>query len=353
MKNKKGGNQLLQSINCNDISTINMTCMTFNMGSKKLGDITMSMNALLSKWNSELNTLPDIIVVSLQESKSTEILEFFSKSGYTLLNTDKIEQGALGIGLGYIYLCVFVKYCIFNYKNQISIKLTERIINYKCELAKGSVGRILVIDNLVNQNRYIFTLLSSHLPSDPSKIIDRNRCMLNSIYVDGNFNYPRSTFPNENLIFMGDLNYRTDDDNTNFKEKDKEFASTISNLTCNTSNLEFNKSCLIKKNNNKPVGCFEQDQLTKELNNLRMSESDITFCPTCRLIENTDNSSIRNYHGKRVPSWCDRILTNEGFNKNVKKGVYSAFNITNLSDHLTVYQHFQINLNISPYNNNF
>ncbi len=346
--NKKGGNSLLQSYSCNDLNTINMTCMTFNMGSKKLGNIDMNMNALLSKWNFELGTLPEIIVVSLQESKSTEILDFFSKSGYKSLNTDKLEQGALGFGLGYIYLCVFVKNCIFDYNNQIRIELTERKIDYKCELAKGSIGRVLVVDNLINSNRYIFTLISSHLPSDPSKINERNSCMLKSIYIDGDFRYTRSTFSNENLIFMGDLNYRTDDDNTNFKEKNKDFASVISNLTCDTKNLEYNKSCLIKNTSNKKVGCFEEDQLTKELKNLRMKEENINFCPTCRLIEKDDNNNIRNYHGKRVPAWCDRILTNETFNSNVIKGTYSAFNISNLSDHLTVYQHFKINLNVHP-----
>ncbi len=354
----KGGN----------IQNLNMVCMTFNMGeisSKDSDSINNSLSNLMRKWTNELNqTNPDIIVISLQECKDpSPIRNYFEKINYSLLNsdpkdnspTDKVAAGVPGLPgklwLGYIYLLIYIRNDIKT-NPDFDISISNRLNTFKCEMAKGSVSRVLVINNK-NTSQYIINLFSAHLPSNPSKIDDRNKCILNSIFIDGDIRYPTSTFYNESLIFMGDLNYRTDSDNTEFSEKDP-IGQEISSRTCDTlnNNTYSSKSCLLNKTK-QPVGCFESDQLTNQLQNFNnkanikdiLIESPITFCPSCRLIETSDNNPVRKYHSKRVPSWCDRILTNNNFDTRIQKGIYSAFNISNNSDHLTVYQHFAIPFN--------
>ena len=121
-------------------------------------------------------------------------------------------------------------------------------------------------------------------------------------------------------LFMGDLNYRI--------EKKSEFI----------------QKCLSE---NRLKELLEHDQLKLESNSKRLSingfeEAEITFHPTYKYIDGTDN-----YDSKEcVQGWTDRILYKHKKNKLlsfVNKG-YSDIKKLSLSDHKPVFGIFEADL---------
>ena len=78
-----------------------------------------------------------------------------------------------------------------------------------------------------------------------------------------------------------------------------------------------------------------------------LEEDKISFCQTCRLTE----SSKRTYDTKRIPSWCDRILYRDSRNI-IKSSDYSSFDLSPDSDHLAVYNMFELAIKATAKNKN-
>jgi len=282
--------------------------LTFNQGNKKLekDDISSKLTKFILGTGN-----PHIIVITLQEApRNPEIFDYFNNkesSPYKLLASENYIQPTLG----YLHLAIYVL-------RELKFEITKASHSY-CygkfglpSLAKGGIFMTLSIPNSVK-----IQFAGLHLPSDPSKPEKRTECLKQLLkkHQDGS-----------NLIIGGDLNYRS----SSIKELSIEQKKYVDEYKCTPDSCTYNKN----------MSCANDDQLSKDLKDLELEESIIKFCPTCRLEE----GRIKNlkYDHKRMPSWCDRILTRIDAKSKIKLGEYKSLNLTNKSDHDAVYQQFQI-----------
>jgi hypothetical protein len=253
-------------------------CLTFNQGEAddKNEEIITKFNNLISVIN------PDIIILSLQECKSPIILDYM-KSKYMEIIRKTLPQP---INDKTLYLGI--------YSNNIDISILSSSHNY-CSYINITKGTIYAKLKVQNKILHVF---SAHLPHKPDDFLSRNKCIEDSIKS-------KNISEGESVIYMGDLNYRTNIEN----------PSKNSIISCKLSDK--NKDQL--KNNH-------------ILNKVNLKESPIEFCQTCRFLEGTSD-----YDSKRFPSWCDRIL----YRNMTTSADYNSIRLTETSDHNAVYNIFQ------------
>lgn len=314
---------------------IRLVCLTFNCGNKSLYDINNNLQNFLNQIsNNNSDNYPEILVLSLQECKNTNIQKALKKDYLWINPKDSFIQPFLGN----LYLSIFFRKSLlqkskitnyFGNKYYQLYKISNKISTvYKCSIinqSKGSIMRSILI-NIKNKKPIIIDFYGAHLPSNPSKIKERNKCLSKSIQ--------KSLDKNRSIIFMGDLNYRTDSNDNSYKNTN--IGKLISLTKCNMNNLQIVKDPNIVFD----IPGIHKDQLRNT--NINLDEPDINFCPTCRLKEGVIDKKNRFYDPKRMLSWCDRILS-KNLVKNIETVLYSAYNLSNDSDHLAVYRVFHIN----------
>ena len=177
---------------------------------------------------------------------------------------------------------------------------------------KGAVG----ISFMYNETRFIF--INSHLAAHMNKWEDRNQnfrqIVANLKLISQN---PCSlTNYYHHVFWLGDLNYRLEDDRDNV---------------------------LNKISSNQLEDLFLSDQLTRERvwgNAFAgFSEGTLTFPPTYRYCRNSNEYSEEKL---RVPSWCDRILWKSLPNCIVRQEEYSSTETILTSDHHPIYSTFKV-----------
>jgi hypothetical protein len=342
---------------------IKILVITFNQGHQDYINVDKIMALIQSNKN------PEIVAISIQESKGKTLLrDTHILTDYARIITESMTQGSLGS----MKLFIYQK----NDTGSTKLHITHETSTSRCMytdmngldkngLFKGGIIAYLKIQPTVSStNSTNLAIVCSHLPSDPAKPETRDACLLKLIAeIDKKSEY-------RNIIFTGDLNYRTD----NLKEPTRYEKTTMVNI-CKRQNKDLiildhdfaNQSEEKADKTNKssveriPVYAFANqnldgytraDQLTSRLTGLTdklhttgLKESPKNFCPTCKLIlheQRDQKPNETNYDDTRFPSWCDRVL-HKGPNLQPLK--YDSINLSNESDHLAVYQLFTLTLN--------
>lgn len=266
--------------------------LTFNQGGYTNPNI---INRRLNKLLKSLNDSPDIIVVGLQEAKDINILQYFNRLlQYKMVHFDDFNQLLLGDMYLAIYMKIDIPYTIDN-----EFTGSERCGYTKKTIAKGCLFACIEIANVPIQ------LFVCHLPSNPSDVTSRDDCIMKRVFKNLN--------KKALVIIGGDLNYRVDE----------------------TQDYK----CDLKQ--------IKNDQLNNSKVKKHLEEDKISFCQTCRLTE----SSKRTYDTKRIPSWCDRILYRDA-RYIIKSSDYSSFDLSPNSDHLAVYNMFELAIKTTTKNKN-
>ena len=342
---------------------IKILVITFNQGHENYINVEY-IKSLITQYE------PEIVAIALQESMlNTPIfvrhaIDSITEFAYEPIDTKSMFQGILG----YMHLSIYKKIpagndTVDDTKDKIVIKL-DKITTSRCKyvdpggLFKG--GIIAYLNIKYNSNSIYLAIVCSHLPSNPAKPDKRNDC-LKKLIKEIQSHKPQY----DNIIFTGDLNYRTSNKNEpSLEEKntmvntcvrdtdsDGKPTVTLSNTPlANSDSTEENQSRekkslshtlvsslvslgkTVKKKFKRPNSSTKNgaeydnalknfneytraDQLTtslsNNLSNLGLKESQKNFCPTCKLNLQTKGERNRNqpdYDDKRFPSWCDRVL---------------------------------------------
>lgn len=374
---KKSIKRITKGGNPGNLETL---CVTFNVGSINFNDSLVREEVNANIRNLFIKTeYPDLIVIGLQES-SKEVTDKIS-SLFIETSKSKAPEGYIEFYKTYglsslkpsvalvVLLNPLYKYNVKPYQAEKSATGSYQFDTLN--LTKGGVWTTLMIcGQSAGLCKYI-TFINSHLPSDPSKVDKRVNGIKQLLEKS-------KTSSSSNIVYMGDLNFRVDNDDTDLR-KVPDIGSRISKIKCerkldiNNKEIEemvdtMNNAQLKDYNceniSGKEVGCkinsnnVIKDQLLSKINpnqysnelvfgNIKLQESNITFCPSCRYDENDPrnrNSTELYYDGKRVPSWCDRILYWTPKQDIIAKE-YFTHPISIKSDHKSVYQRFDIPLN--------
>jgi hypothetical protein len=268
---------------------------------------------------------PSIIAISLQEKTGEQIYDFVAaKPNFTKLYQTCGLAGSVCLGI------------LVN--TNVDAKIVEDSEgSYQCKfwnLKKGAIWVKLAVQT-GRKVRYV-TIASSHLPHHPKGMMERIECM--NAALDRLYDY------NAAIVYMGDLNFRVDNDDTNHSKTD--LGAYIRTLSCENKHKQLRvggqpAGCHTALG--KTFGCLDDDQLVSNLHQVRyVTESPISFCPSCRFDEkrNKNGDGEYFYDAKRVPSWCDRVLYRQG---NVLKPLeYGSLSLGASSDHLSVYHTFSV-----------
>ncbi|XP_052172591.1 type I inositol polyphosphate 5-phosphatase 8 isoform X2 [Diospyros lotus] len=223
-----------------------------------------------------------------------------------------------------IFLCVWVRSDLYRHINSLKVSCVGRgIMGYLGN--KGSVS----ISMTLHQKTFCF--VCTHLTSgekegdevrrnsDVMEILRKTRFSC-SCRVPGQRVPPESILDHDNVIWLGDLNYRLASGSGDTHE-------------------------LLKKNDWRAL--LEKDQLRIEQRAGRVfkgwEEGRIYFAPTYKYLANSDNYVVQTSTSKekrRIPAWCDRILwKGEGLKQMLYVRGESKF-----SDHRPVYSFFSVQL---------
>ncbi|KAE9621857.1 putative inositol-polyphosphate 5-phosphatase [Lupinus albus] len=241
-------------------------------------------------------------------------------------NLDNDERGYCLIGskqMVGIFLCVWVRADLYNHVTNMKVSCVGRgIMGYL-----GNKGSISISMTLYQTT---FCFVCTHLASG-EKDGDENRRNLDvsEILKKTKFpcsfkspSYPQSILEHDNVIWLGDLNYRLV---AGYDDTHK----------------------LLKKNNWQAL--LEKDQLRIEQKAGRVfkgwNEGEIYFAPTYKYLANSNNyvaQSSKSKEKRRTPAWCDRILwKGEGLNQ-----IWYVRGESKFSDHRPVYSLFSLELDL-------
>lgn len=277
--------------------------LTFNQGDGYDSvETNKRLRALLTRWKKNDGQLPEIIVLTVQESKDDKLVKHFGDiPGYIKMSMQSFWQPSLGQLR--ILVCVQDK---FHQRKQVSV-LRSNTGYYKCAWAKGAVFVTLTVGQRILQ------FFGLHLPAAPNKPHLRDTCLLKILHA--------SALPDAEVFIAGDWNYRvTPARNSPKRIEDRRCTWPPTNSVRNNTRY---------------------DQLSRSLKtslkHLRLRESPVLFCQTCRL---KTSGNLRMYDPKRYPSWCDRILSHTS--RAVQGDEYAAWDLSATSDHFAVYQIFTV-----------
>ncbi|CAL0326826.1 unnamed protein product [Lupinus luteus] len=223
-----------------------------------------------------------------------------------------------------IFLCVWLRADLYTYVSNINVSCVGRgIMGYLRN--KGSISISMRLSNTT------FCFVCTHLASgekdgdeirrnlDVSKILKKTKFPrpFKSHY------HPQTILEHDNVIWLGDLNYRLVAGHKDTHE-------------------------LLKMNNYQAL--LEMDQLRIEQRAGRVfkgwSEGGIYFAPTYKYLANSDNyvaQTSKSKEKKRTPAWCDRILwKGEGL-----KQIWYVRGESKFSDHRPVYSLFSLQLDLT------
>ncbi|XP_051113828.1 type IV inositol polyphosphate 5-phosphatase 6-like isoform X2 [Andrographis paniculata] len=225
-----------------------------------------------------------------------------------------------------IFLCVWVRQGLYGHISRTKISCVGTGL-MGCLGNKGSVSISMTLDETT------FCFVCTHLASgekrgdavrrnsDVAEILKRTRF--------SNSCKPEQILDHDNIIWLGDLNYR------------------LASICCNTYELLERQDW---------QALMEKDQLRVEQKAdggvfKGWEEGDISFAPTYKYLTNSDKyyAATNSYQDKprprRTPAWCDRILwKGEG----IKQMCYERSE-TRFSDHRPVYSLFSVHL--APHSN--
>ncbi|XP_019442392.1 PREDICTED: type I inositol polyphosphate 5-phosphatase 8-like [Lupinus angustifolius] len=222
-----------------------------------------------------------------------------------------------------IFLCVWIHIDLYTYVSNINVSCVGRgIMGYL-----GNKGSISISMRLSHTT---FCFVCTHLASgekngdeirrnlDVSKILKKTKFPhpFKSHY------HPQTILEHDNVIWLGDLNYRLV---PGYKDTHE----------------------LLKMNNWQAL--LEMDQLRIEQRAGRVfkgwNEGRIYFAPTYKYLANSDNyvaQTSKSKEKKRTPAWCDRILwKGEGL-----KQMWYVRGESKFSDHRPVYSLFSLQLDL-------
>ncbi|CAI8614494.1 unnamed protein product [Vicia faba] len=218
-----------------------------------------------------------------------------------------------------IFLCLWVRTDFRNHVSNLKVsRVGTGIMGYF-----GNKGSISISMRLYQTT---FCFVCTHLASG-EKCGDELRRNLNisEIIKRTKFSHSLGILEHDNIIWLGDLNYR---------------------LAAGYDDIHE----LLKKKNLKAL--LEKDQLRMEQKAGRIfegwNEGTIYFAPTYKYLTNSDQYVAQTCKSKekpRTPAWCDRILwKGEGLNQKLYVRGESKF-----SDHRPVYSLFtaQVNMNMN------
>lgn len=312
------------------------------------------------------NKLPDIFVISLQESsiknpkkgfKSDQlIMAFFDcisklqkkKNKKYSFYSEKMEgigaEGVRGLRLGLIIdknLEIKYKFLFFRplFKSKLPITKGQHF-------GKGAIMLNLLINKKFKNisNKYILNFINMHLPFLEKEKDQGKSIRDQSIKEIMNYFQSKLELKNNNIqistFLMGDLNYRI-----NFGSKIDKQKDYINRLETGVFHNDQIKDII------KYDQLYSSIQKNEILENYKegINNAGPNFFPTCKLIKKCpiEESESRKYQivkGKtqRVPSWCDRILYN---GNNITCLYYDNFDkgYTCKSDHIPVIGLFEIN----------
>ncbi|KAE9590971.1 hypothetical protein Lal_00023328 [Lupinus albus] len=215
-----------------------------------------------------------------------------------------------------IFSCVWVRADIYKHVNNMKVSCVGRgIMGYL-----GNKGSISISMTLYNNT---FCFVCTHLASGEKNGDEVRRNLdVSEILKKTKFPcYPQSIMEHDNVVWLGDLNYR---------------------LVAGYDDTHE----LLKKNNWQAL--LEKDQLRIEQRAGRVfkgwNEGGIYFAPTYKYLANSDDYVAQTSKGKRrTPAWCDRILwKGDGLKQMCYVRGESKF-----SDHRPVYSLFSIQLDLT------
>lgn len=261
--------------------------------------------------------------ISLSDPMSSE--EEFSYEGKDY-NSCSSEDGLPSLGT------VHRKYCLAASKQMVGIFLCVFVVEDLCEYISGlrisCVGRGILgclgnkgsVSISMSLHGTTFCFVCTHLASGEteSDAMRRNLDVL-KILESTKFSYSPSTIlGHDNIIWLGDLNYR------------------LASINEDTYELLRRKDW---------QALLEKDQLRIEQKAGRVfdgwKEGQIYFAPTYKYLANSDHYVVQTSSPKRkrrTPAWCDRILwKGEGL-----KQVCYARGESRFSDHRPVYSLFLV-----------
>ncbi|WJX84519.1 phosphoinositide 5-phosphatase [Trifolium repens] len=332
MKRSVLGEKKPSSIITNTLN-LRMFVGTWNVGGK-------SPNKGLDLRNWLTSTLPaDIYVIGFQEivplnagnvlgsensGPATKWLAFIHQALNTTNNESPNQKQRFSLVASKqmvgIFLCVWVRADVRNHVSQLKVsRVGTGIMGYL-----GNKGSISISMRLFQTT---FCFVCTHLASgekcgdelrrnsDISEILKRTK-FSHSYKSIGHSPPPESILEHDNIIWLGDLNYR--------------LAASYDDI-----------HKLLKENNLKAL--LEKDQLSMEQKAGRIfegwNEGSIYFAPTYKYLTNSDQyvaQTCKSKEKRRTPAWCDRILwKGEGLNQKMYVRGESKF-----SDHRPVYSLF-------------
>jgi len=331
----------------NNISSL---ICTFNQGEASQSDkkeLEDNILKLLDNMYGSINNYPDLIIFGLQESSYDFIISSLTSINYHRIGYGNLTQNIIGtIGLGYMYLHVFVKDTQPEGNTQIVTIESLDVTTDDCDNILEKKGKIAIPIKITHNGKHeIINFVNVHLPSNPSKINERNNCLKKST----------DNFKDNSIFVFGDMNYRTNNIHK-VPENEKADIQKKSSVCCIMSETKASssESTQVTPENNPRKEYIDEllkkDQLISQ--SVGFKEALITFCPTCRYKEDKENkidfSKNRcNYDTKRYPSWCDRILYSlkpKHLGIVIDEKSYTSRNITLKSDHALVLLEFSVSL---------
>ncbi|XP_027917646.1 type I inositol polyphosphate 5-phosphatase 8-like [Vigna unguiculata] len=229
-----------------------------------------------------------------------------------------------------IFLCVWVRADLCNHVSNLKVSCVGRgIMGYL-----GNKGSTSISMTLYNTT---FCFVCTHLASgekfgdelrrnlDVSEILKKTK-FSHSFKSPPHSLSPESILEHDNIIWLGDLNYRLAAGYEDTHE-------------------------LLKKNNWQAL--LEKDQLRIEQRAGRVfkgwNEGDIYFAPTYKYLTNSDHyvaQSSKSREKRRTPAWCDRILwKGERLNQ-----MWYVRGESKFSDHRPVYSLFSVEVDLTSKN---
>ena len=301
------------NINNKEIKTYSICCLTWNMHGQSPNN--EELNELL--YNHKEKNF-DIFVIGSQECLRSIFKSFFYSDKSIWENHLKIYFGKeyemiSSVTLVAINIIVFVKKSIKKYIKQINFNSIKTGANYYL----GNKGAVGIWFNFFNIN---IMFINCHLAANKENCEKRN-CNFEYIIKNMNSNFSQFDF----IIFMGDLNYRLN--NNNIK---------IDNIRNNFLYLLDYDQLIYEKKIHKKIFSFG------------FKEGVINFLPTFKYYHNTDEFDVHN--NKKLPAWTDRILylkqeTRFGI-LDVQQIEYNSMQNIIMSDHKPVYSYFNISIRI-------
>ncbi|CAN1775494.1 Type I inositol polyphosphate 5-phosphatase 8 [Linum perenne] len=224
-----------------------------------------------------------------------------------------------------IFLCVWVRADLVKHLSNLKVSCVGRGIMGRL----GNKGSVSISMTLYDTT---FCFVGTHLTSgekegdetrrnsDVCEILKKTRFNNHSSIDPGNQHPPETILDHDNIIWLGDLNYR---------------LATTHIETCE----------LLEKNDWEAL--LEKDQLKIQQKAGRIfggwEEGQIYFAPTYKYLVDSDNYAVQACKSKekrRIPAWCDRILwKGDGL-----KQLWYVRGESKFSDHRPVYSLFSVNV---------